>query len=483
MKVLVGTFVTESNAHSPMNEVTDYDIAFGDDCLAKSGVSDVFDAHGIEMIPMVYASGAASGVIKRDTFDYLEGKFLEVARERLGEYDGIWLMLHGASYVDGLGSGDHHIVAELRKIVGRYMPICVACDPHGNLCEEYVEQTTVIRSYRESPHTDALETKKTVAEMLCDLLCDRQNIRPAYRKLPLILGGEQSVSTDEPVRTFNRFMDEMERDERILSASWHVGYLRHDTDVAGCGVVVVPATAADQEYAEQKVEELASFVWGRRGEFHFNGLALVPDEALKVALEHDVVPGHPVFITDSGDNTTSGAPGGNTVILAQALALGSDLTRRVLFANINDPAAYGVLSAREVGETCHISLGMGRDEWSQPIELDVEIKAKGELRMYMMHDHNAVPGQSVLVHVCGTSIDINVANYRTVMCEPHQYEAGNVDWRDYDVIVNKMGYAFPWLKEVGGLCIMSLTNGTTPQDVSLIPFKRIMRPMYPIDQI
>jgi len=58
-----------------------------------------------------------------------------------------------------------------------------------------------------------------------------------------------------------------------------------------------------------------------------------------------------------------------------------------------------------------------------------------------------------------------------------------VDWDDYDIIVVKQGYIHPELKEKGKLNIMSLTNGATPQDTRLIPFKRIMRPMYPIDEI
>ena len=44
-------------------------------------------------------------------------------------------------------------------------------------------------------------------------------------------------------------------------------------------------------------------------------------------------------------------------------------------------------------------------------------------------------------------------------------------------------YIFPEFKEAGALCVMSLTMGATPQDTKRIPFKRIMRPMYPIDEI
>ena len=224
-------------------------MAFGDECVRKMCVGDVFAKAGIEVIPAVYAVAGASGVIKRHTFDYIEACFTRTAKEHLEEISGIYLMLHGASEVEGLGSGDHHILKELRKIVGPYIPILVACDPHGNLCKEYVESAQVVRSYRESPHTDSVETRRIVAGMLCGLLKKRENIHAVYRKLPLILGGEQSVSADEPVKSINAYMDEMEKDPRILSASWHVGYIRHDCDVAGCGIVVTPAAGADQEYA------------------------------------------------------------------------------------------------------------------------------------------------------------------------------------------------------------------------------------------
>ena len=107
--------------------------------------------------------------------------------------------------------------------------------------------------------------------MAIDLVKNRQNIHSVYRKLPMILGGEQSVSADEPVRSINAYMNELEIDPRILSCSWHVGYIRHDCDVAGCGIVVVPATEADQQYAETIADQLAAYVWDKRHEFHYTG--------------------------------------------------------------------------------------------------------------------------------------------------------------------------------------------------------------------
>ena len=281
MKVLIGHFTTEANAHIPMkNNLSNYELAFGDEVIERMKVRDVFEQAGIEIIPAVYAGGGPSGVIEKETFLTIENLFLDAVKKHLHEIDGLYLWLHGASYVEELGSGDFHIIQKIRELTGPYLPIAVSCDPHGNLTEAYVHSLQILRSFRESPHTDMVQTYRRVASMLCELLYDRQPIHPAYRKLPLILGGEQSVSADEPVRSINRYLDELEQDPRIRSASWHVGYLRHDCPEAGCGVVVVPQTEADQEYAETIADQLAEYVWQRRHEFHYTGLTAEPDAAL-----------------------------------------------------------------------------------------------------------------------------------------------------------------------------------------------------------
>lgn len=101
----------------------------------------------------------------------------------------------------------------------------------------------------------------------------------------------------------------------------------------------------------------------------------------------------------------------------------------------------------------------------------------------MYRDHNKAYGYAVTVSVKGMPIDIMVASNRFAMVEIHQFVDAGIDLDDYDVLVVKQGYIFPELKDYGKLCVMSLTGGATPQDTASIPFKRIMRPMFPIDQI
>jgi microcystin degradation protein MlrC len=482
MKVMCGEFVVESNANIPYkSDIKAFDLAFGDAVIQKMRIRSVYERYGIGLIPSVWANAASAGVVKRDAFDYIEKQFIDCAKQHLREIDGIFLMLHGASEVDGIGSGDHHILKTIRAIVGPYLPIAVVCDPHGNLTKEYVEETQIIRSYRESPHIDADETMAKVSCMLCELLQHRENIHSVYRKLPMILGGEQSVSADEPVRSINAFMDKMEEDPRIMSASWHVGYIRHDTDCAGCGIVVVPETGSDQEYAEQKADELAAYVWGHHKEFHYTGTTAEPAKALEMVLGAPKAM-HPVFLTDSGDNVTSGAPGWNTYVLRQFLAV-KGLSKHVLFATISDLNSYEVLAAGSTGDTLKISLGGGYDDLSKKVPCTVEIKSSGAIYGFMMHDKSVAFGQFVLVNIVGTSIDVMVASNGSAVCELQQLDRVGISIDDYDIVVVKEGYIFPDYKSLGTLCVMSLTDGATLQDTARLPFKRIMRPMYPIDNI
>ena len=107
MKVMIGHFSTESNGNIPQkNTLADYELHFGEGVIRKMQVKEVFDNAGIEIIPAVYAGAGPSGIITREAFDYIESCFVRTAREHFAELDGIYLFLHGASEVEGLGSGD-----------------------------------------------------------------------------------------------------------------------------------------------------------------------------------------------------------------------------------------------------------------------------------------------------------------------------------------------------------------------------------------
>lgn len=480
INILVGKFVLEANENVPKPcDLENVELKFGKDMFDVLQLGDYINDKTLNLIPSISANANSSGVMKRSAFEYIEKRLLDTIEQNLRDLDGIYLHLHGASYVEDIGSGDHHILRKVRQLVGPYLPIGIACDPHGNLTKEYVENATIIRSYRESPHTDVEETNRFVFSKLIELIQHPKNITPVYKKLPMILGGEQSVSSDEPVKSFNVLLNKEEEDERILSCSWHVGYIRHDCPEAGCGIVVVPNGNSNYEYANEVADKLATYIVSKRHEFHYTGLTLQPEQALQKALSQE---DSPVFLTDSGDNVTSGSTGSNTFVLRQVLNEKVP-DKKILFASIHDANTCHKLLNMNIGETVSINLGADYDELSKPIDLDVKVLYKGRQVGTKMFGENGDYGACVTVQIVDSNIEIIITDTNHPFVEMEQYQAAGLNYNDFDLIVVKLGYAFPELVENGKLCIMSLTQGATLQDTSKLPFKLIMRPMYPIDEI
>ena len=162
-----------------------------------------------------------------------------------------------------------------------------------------------------------------------------------------------------------------------------------------------------------------------------------------------------------------------------------DTDKNFLFASICDPQCCRGLMDAEIGEERHITLGVGHDELSAPVELDVTVKSKGEIVRSGTTGSTIMKvfGHCVTVHVKETGIDIVVADSEKTFSAKIIYDRAHVDWNDYDITVVKQGYIFPELKEAAAFYVMSLTGGATPQNTKKLQFKRIQRPMYPIDEI
>lgn len=481
MKVLVGHFNSESNEHSYQNLSFDnFIFKYGESSIDAMGVRDIFEDNNIDLIPSIYANGHPGGPIKKDVFDFILSRFLQSLKEHLSEIDGIYLYLHGASKVLDLegGSAEHKILSEIRKVTGPYLPIAIVMDPHGNLSQDFVDNATIIRCYRHSPHIDIRETHQIVAKLLVDILLNRRSITPIYRKVPIIIGGERSVSTDEPMVSINKLLDEVEEDERILSASFHIGYVRHDGDKLGCSVIVVPSDDKYLEFANKMADKIYDFVLARRFHFHYHGIVDTPTIALQRALDFDRTP---VFVTDSGDNCGAGADGYSTYILRQLMEVDDYNEKSILVAGIIDQKSYYDLLSKQLGDAVDFQLGMNIDELSKSIQIKGNIVSKGIVSDEYKDNSNI--GGAIGIKIDNKPITVIVEGESISYTELSQFECSNINIHDYDLIVVKQGYISPDFKEISPFCIMSLTDGPTNQKTENLIFKRIKRPMFPYDKI
>lgn len=480
MRVLIGGFVAECNAFvQKPGEIEDFVIDRGEKVIDRLYIRQLAEENHVELVPTLYASAAAIGVVSADTFDYFLKQFVRAAQEHKHDVDGMFFFFHGASNVEGLegGSGDHALIQQIRRVVGPYMPIAMVMDPHGNLSQQQADNCNIIRTFRHSPHTDRREAHEKVFTCLLDVLNHRRIIHPVYRKVPIMLGGERCVSTDEPLVSINRLLDQIEADPRILCCSYHIGYVRHDSDKCGASVIVVPNSPKDKEYAEQKADEIYEFVMSRRHEFHFTGKALDPEPALEAMISQTE---GPLFLTDSGDNVTAGAPGENTLVLRQLLKRGSFGNKNILFAAITDKPLYDQkLDFVKDGSNVSFELGTGRDELTAKVPLSGTVISHGALHRHY-HDE-AVVGGCCAVKLDDVPVTVIIGNSPVSFAERVQYEWAKVDMDQYDLIIVKQGYLYPELKAMAHDYIMSLTPGACYQRTETFDYKCIARPMYPYD--
>ena len=482
MKILIGGFVVESNAYvrktASMEQIA---ITTGDKISDILYVREPANECGVTLVPSLMAYGGATGRIEKEAFDYILDQFKKSVKECLHEIDGMFFFFHGASSVMDLegDSGDHALIREIRKITGPYMPLAMVTDPHGNLSQEIVDHCNIIRTFRQSPHSDRKEAHQVVFRALIDLVNNRREIHPVYRKVPLLLGGERCVSADEPLCSINRLLDSIEADSRILCCSYHIGYLRHDSPKCGASVIVVPDQPKDREYAEKKAQEIYDFVWSRHREFHFTGNAAEPEEALAYLIQTE---GGPVFLTDSGDNVTAGASGTSTYVLRQILELNDYGDKNILIAGICDQNLYdNVLSHCKQGEHLGFAIGTGEDALSQKVPLEGTILSFGSLHH---HYHNTVVvGSCCTIRLDHLPVTLVVESYPVSFAEKYQYDCANVDINDYNFFVVKQGYLYPELRAMAKKYIMSLTDGATMQRTEQLTYKTVARPMWPLDEI
>lgn len=482
MKVLVGHFNSESNEFSYQNMGFDnFVFKYGEDCIDTMQIRDIFEDKGIDLVSGIYANGHPGGLVTKDAFDFILHRMLVKVKEHLAEIDGIYLYLHGASKVVDLegGSAEHMILSEIRRITGPYLPIAVTMDPHGNLSQNLADNATIIRTYRHSPHTDAMETRRIVAGMLVNLLKNRRSITPVYRKVPIMIGGERAVSTDEPMVSINKYLDEAESDSRILSASFHIGYLEQDGDKLGCSVIVVPDNDKYADYANEVADNIYDFVLARRYHFHYHGIVDYPEEALQRAINYN---GKPVFITDSGDNCGAGGDGYSNFILRQLMERDDYNQKNILVAGIIDKGSYSHLYDKEVGTRVDFNLGMDLDELCKPVPVSGMIVSRGVVNSRFAENSDMV--DAITVKIDNKPISVVVEGESLSYTDLSQFKDSNLKVEDYDLFVVKQGYISPDFKEISPFCIMSLTEGPTNQELEQNrSYKRIMRPMFPYDKL
>jgi microcystin degradation protein MlrC len=479
MRILIGAIGHESNTFTPfLTTLEDFHVSYGSDIFERpwrrgslDGIITTLRAHDVELVPTVAAGAMPGGVVERTVYEQFKGAVLEKAQG----VGGVCLYLHGAMRAEGLDYCENDLLRDLRAKIGPRVPIAIALDMHANIVAEMVANVDAMVAYHTAPHTDAFETGVRAAEMLLHILGGGQT-QMGFAKVPFLLPGEMAQTALDPMASMMKLVEELEGHPDVLSVSLANGHCW--ADVPDIGVAAVVVTRGDAELAQTEANRLAATFWERRAEFGISAEAYPVPEAIEQALS---APESTVFLSDSGDNPGAGGTTDVPIVLEELLARGAT---NVLFASIWDIAAVKACATAGVGQKVTFSIGGKLDtRHGTPLEVTGSVRLltdgydyQGGIRKPPMRTQ-AEP--IAVLNIEG--VDVILSSNRLSFVDPLQLRSLGLEPLEYRIVVLKRGYLTAPFQAISERSILALSPGATNCDVTQMEFRRVQRPMYPLD--
>ena len=491
MRVVIGGISHETSTFTPVQTtLASYEERFlvrGDAIVTTfkntntpiGGFIEGAEKHGFEVIPTLFAEPHTSAPTPRHIFDGLLNELLAGIQEA-SQIDGVLLDLHGSMSVgdldmaDGLPDAEGHILAEIRNLVGKDVPIIAQLDIHSNVSPLMVEMADVLIGRETYPEIDMAERGCECVDVLARMV--NEGLRPtmALYQIPMVWGLNQ-VTAHPPMNEAISELHRIEADPKVVCGSISVCYFLADVPDMGSSVFIV--TDDDHALAEQYAKQLGDWIFERRADWHYD--LPTTAEALKLA---DAEGKYPVVFGDTRDNTGGGSPGDSTGVLRTFVEAGLE-DACVLY--IVDREAIAQCQKAGVGSRITLDVG-GKSSplQGEPVTMTVEVMALSDGRfkydgpMFAGLEGRMGPSAYIRqdgIHVILVSVGeqpFDTAFARSLGLDPRQmkyiavkstahFRAGFESWAGTIYLVSE-----PSVHNVGGL-----------------PFKRLVRKVYPFDDI
>ncbi len=277
---------------------------------AKARASD------IEPVPLLSAWASSNGPLSAECFETLEARLVEMLKAA-GRIDGMYFALHGAMGAHGIRDPESRLLRSVREVIGG-VPVVISHDLHANLTRARCDAADAIVAYQTNPHRDHAAIGAKAGRIVIGSTLGEIKPAMAWRTLPMILGGGNTIDFLAPMRAVFRRMKKMEKHE-ALATSTFMAHPWNDDPNLGWSTAVV--TDGDQATAERFADELAEMCWERRHQQppQFADASEAIAKARKARVRRKL---GCVTISDASDVVTAGAPGDSTHLLARAARAG-----------------------------------------------------------------------------------------------------------------------------------------------------------------
>jgi microcystin degradation protein MlrC len=428
----------------------------------------------IVVIPIINAWASAGGVVTEDTLDFFREKIVTGLRQA-GPIDGFFFSLHGGAATDATPDFEGDLLRAARGVIGDDIPLVVPFDHHASITQPIVDAVDALVGYRTQPH-DQFDTGKAAARILFSII--RGEISPtiAWRRIPMIAHQEQFMTSQGPMKEWFDLARHMETQPGVVSVSTFP--MQPWLDVPEGGWTAVVITDGNPDLAEALAIELANKAWSLREKFWVMD-SIPPAEAVRRAI---AAPRGLVVLSDTGDSVFGGANGDSTVILRELLVQN---VPQMALVSILDPRAVEIATQAGIGAGITVDLGATIDPtFYEPVRVTARVAglASGRVHAKVSSYESFDPGHVALLEA--GQVRIMVSELRGVAGNhPMVYQRFGIDPGQAKMIVVKTAsnwhYFGEWISEV----IRVDTPGPTMSHLEKLPWQRLPRPIYPLDEM
>jgi microcystin degradation protein MlrC len=449
---------------------------------------DLAEQAGAKYEVPIAAAAWPSGPVHDAAFEHIASRICAAVARGC---DAVLLDLHGAMVTETYDDGEGELLRRIRAIAPwtRELPIGVALDMHTNLYDAMGEHATAIAGYQTYPHVDMFETGQRAGRAILAQLAGQARPTMAWGRRPMLPHVMRQGSDDEPNRSLQARCKQMEA-EGALAASVFVGFPNADIEFAGLSAVVV--TDGDPALARRWCDELLEQAWREREKFVYRIEPLTESmaRAERLALERPAAGAGrgPVVLLDHSDNCASGGTMDTMTVLGAMLDAG--LRDAAAFA-IFDPEAARAMAAAGIGAELTLPLGGKLDMPAiglvgQPRIVTGRVRrlADGRYRNFgpMARGEANDMGLCAVFEVAGIQIAVisdhvephDLAAFTALGIAPHTLRLlmlkSRVHWR-------------AGLRSLAHAVVECAGTGVCTSDYDLLAFKKVRRPIYPLDRM
>jgi len=499
MRVVLARMNHETNTFSPVptplaafgpDGPTFGDAALADARGTRTGLGAFIaacEARGCDFRVAVNGTANPSGPVDDDAYERMAGAVVDAVARAIadGGCDAILLDLHGAMVTRSLEDGEGELLRRVRALAPR-VPLAVALDLHGNVTAAMVAAADVIVGFKTYPHVDMFETGAHAARLLFDAIDARSRPALAWAQLPLL--SHTLMSGTATPGAMQRAVDRARalEAEGLLAVTVFAGFSLADIRDAGMSVVVV--ADGDAALAQRTADALAREILAERDGFVYASEPLAASVAQGQRLRASAAPdAGPVLLLDHGDNVMSGGSCDTMAVLAECRRQG---LARIAAGPICDPEAVGAAIAAGVGATVSFAVGnklpLGLPGAAAPLRVEGRVRALTDGRFRITG-----PIYTGQLAAMGRTAVIGADDATLVLTErPMEpldlgvFASAGVDPTRYAYLILKSRmYCRPVFAPLASAIVLCDSRGITSSDYSLFRFRRLRRPIHPLDRL